>query len=78
MKKVNQREIVLNHFKRFKSINQQDAIEMYGIYRLSAVIYDLKHKDNCVFSDEMIKVDNRYGSKSRVKSYTLINKGENK
>ena len=36
--------LVLNHLKTGAEINPQEAIAKFGIYRLGAVIYDLKHE----------------------------------
>jgi len=71
MNKKGYKQILLEHFRRFKSITSLDAFEMYGMTRLSAVIYSLK-KDGYIFEDEMIDVENRYGKKIRVKAYTLL------
>ena len=48
---------------------------MYGMTRLSAVIYNLK-KDKYKISWEWIKVKTRFGNELRVKSYILIGKEE--
>ena len=45
---MNQKEIVLNHFKKRKSITSWEAIQKYGITRLAAVICDLKVTHNIV------------------------------
>lgn len=37
-----QKDQVIKHLKKFKSITSWEAIQEYGITRLSAVIYDLK------------------------------------
>ena len=45
---MNQKETVLNHFKKRKSITSWEAIQKYGITRLAAVICDLKATHNIV------------------------------
>lgn len=70
-KRKGYKEIVLEHFKRFEYITTWDAFEMYGMTRLSAVIYNLK-KDGYVFEDKMITEVNKYGNKITIKGYKLI------
>lgn len=43
---MNQKEIVLNHFTKRKSITSWEAIQKYGITRLAAVILELKGTHN--------------------------------
>ena len=43
---MNQREQVLNHFAKKKSITSWEAIQKYGITRLAAVILELKTNHN--------------------------------
>ena len=49
---MNQKEIVLNHFKKRKSITSWEAIQKYGITRLAAVICDLKATHNIIATIE--------------------------
>ena len=77
MKKRGYKEILLEHFRRFESITSLDAFEMYGMSRLSAVIYNLK-KDRYKFDEKWVEVENRYGTKVRVKAYMLVGKEVNK
>jgi len=45
---MDQKEIVLNHLKKSKSITSWDAIQKYGITRLADVIFRLKNSYNIV------------------------------
>jgi predicted methyltransferase len=45
---MNQKDQVLNHFSKKKSITSWEAIQKYGITRLAAVICDLKLNHNIV------------------------------
>ena len=45
---MNQKKMVLVHFKKRKSITSWEAIQKYGITRLAAVICDLKDTHNIV------------------------------
>lgn len=40
--------LVLNHLKTGEEINPYDALRKYGIYRLGAIIYDLKKEGYCI------------------------------
>lgn len=70
MKRRGYKEVLLDHFRRFEAITILDAIEMYGMTRLSAIIFRLK-KDGYRFQDKWVEVENRYGKKVRVKAYIL-------
>lgn len=60
-------DLVLMHLKEFGSITSWEAIQEYGITRLSEYIRQIRltHK----VDDEWIKFTNRYGAKSRYKKY---------
>lgn len=45
---MNQKEMVLAHFKKRKSITSWEAIKKYGITRLADVIFRLKDSHNIV------------------------------
>lgn len=74
MEKVtyNQCEQVLNHMKYYGGITSLDAVNHYGITRLSARIADLKDAGVTIY-DEWVTVYNRYGRKCRVKEYRVVN-----
>ena len=63
---------VLKHMKYFGGITSLEAINKYGITRLSARIADLKDSGITIY-DEWITVTNRYGKKCRVKEYRVVN-----
>lgn len=42
MKKPTQADDILNHLQEYKSITQKEAINKYKVYRLSAVIFQLR------------------------------------
>tara|TARA_R100001480_G_C4685410_1_gene175402 strand:- start:379 stop:591 length:213 start_codon:yes stop_codon:yes gene_type:complete len=44
MKKQSQNEVILDHLIRKKTINPLQALKLYGCFRLSARIFDLKEK----------------------------------
>lgn len=47
---MNQKEIVLNHFKKKKSITSWEAIQKYGITRLADTIFQLKNRGHDIFT----------------------------
>jgi len=49
---MNQKDQVLNHFAKKKSITSWEAIQKYGITRLAAVICDLKATHNIMTVNE--------------------------
>lgn len=65
------KELVLDHLKTYGSITTWQAITDYGITRLSAAIWTLKHKDNINIKDHFKTVTTRRGYKTNIKVYTL-------
>ena len=73
---MNRKEVILRHFSKYKYISSMQAFELYGITRLSAVIYDLRndgHKIGFIWRTCV----NRYGKQVRYADYFLIKKGKN-
>ena len=68
--KTTQNERVLRHLKDYGTITTCEAIEEYGITRLSARIKDLKDTGNKIDS-EWLSSENRYGEKVSYKKYIL-------
>lgn len=68
---MTQNERLLEHFKNHKSITSLEAINLLGITRLSARIYDLVGMGH-QFERTTIMVPNRYGKKVPVTQYVLI------
>lgn len=70
---VSQREMILKHLKKKKSITSWEAFEDFGATRLSAIIFDLR---SCGFDirDVWEEVTNRYGETVRYKRYFLVGK----
>lgn len=78
MKKVTQRTRVLRHLENHGSITTWIAYSKYNITRLSAVIFDLIHKDNIkIDCSERLTVKNRYGEKVSCTKYKLIRSEDN-
>lgn len=78
MKKVTQRARVLRHLENHGSITTWQAYSRYSITRLSAVIFDLIHKDDIkIDCSERLTVKNRYGEKVSCTKYKLIRSEDN-
>lgn len=63
-------EAVLKHLEEVGHITSLEAIKEYGATRLSAIIFNLRHKYNMNIENEWIEFTDRYGSKSRYVKYT--------
>jgi len=70
IKKLTQKEQVLDHLKTYKSLTSWDAIMEYGITRLSHHIYCLRN-EGFIIPDERIKVKTRLGRDTNISKYTL-------
>ena len=68
---MNQIETVLNHLTTRGPITPREAIELYGILRLGARIYDLKQM-GFVIQRQLVEDTNRYGNTVRYARYSLI------
>ncbi len=69
---ISQYDVIHNHLKSKGAITSLQAIKMYGITRLAAVIYDLKKRRGLNISSEQVEVYNRYGEACYVASYKLV------
>lgn len=64
-----QQQTVINYMKSYGEISQREAY-WHGVYRLSAVIYEIKK--SIPIRSEWRVVTNADGSKSRVAFYSII------
>ena len=71
MADLSQKADVLEHLKKYGKITSMEAIKNYGATRLSAIIYDLRHKDGYDIVTNTIAVKNRYGHTSQIAEYSL-------
>ncbi len=62
-------QAVLTHLESEGNITSWEAIKEYGATRLSAIIYNLRHKYNMDIENEWIEFTDRYGNKSRYAKY---------
>jgi len=70
-KAYEQTRLVLHHLFFLDEITQKTATETYGITRLAATIWKLRHVYHIDILDETIEVPNRYGKTSKVSRYYL-------
>lgn len=57
--KLNQRQIIANHLKNHGRITSIEAIDLYRITRLAAVIYDLKDDGYKIYSERCTSANNK-------------------
>ena len=69
---MTQKERILNHLKKFGSITQKDAWELYGASRLSGIIDCLRKKDGYNITTQTVQGKNRYGETTYFGVYTYI------
>ena len=69
---LSQEKMVLKHLQEHGSITSYEAIQLYGATRLSAIIFELRHRDGFDIVTELEKVRTRFGAKTRVARYKLI------
>lgn len=67
---MKQDDTILNHLRTKGPITSIDAIHLYGITRLAAVVHRLRKQYN--IESEMIDVDNRHGDTVTVAKYWLV------
>lgn len=61
---MTQKDAIKNHLEEHGSITSLEAINLFGITRLSDVIYRLKRQDDMVITTTNKTVKNRFGGNS--------------
>ena len=74
---LSQEKLVLQHLEDYGSITSMEAIKLFGATRLSAIIYNLRHKEGYTIVTEIETVPTRYGTHSNIARYRLQKKEEN-
>ena len=67
---MTQAQVVLKHLQEKGSITSIESISLYGITRLSAIIYNLR-KAGCNISMERKRFKNRFNNESYIGIYRL-------
>lgn len=69
---MNQQEQLLEYLKINHCIEPLQALDELGIYRLAAVIHDLRNKlGHDMITTERVTVKNRYGNSTTIARYWL-------
>lgn len=63
--------MILDHLMVFGSIEPLTALRKYGVYRLSAVIFDLKHEGHNIITERMDSVSKITGRPVQFAKYIL-------
>lgn len=69
---MNKTKAVLMHLQEFGSITSWEAIKEYGATRLSAIIFNLRHKYDLDIISKSVDFTDRYGHNSSFAKYILI------
>lgn len=72
MKRNTKTNDVYKHLKKYGRINTMEAYNLYGATRLSAIIFNLRHKYDLDIRNEQVKFTDRNGRKSHFDNYILI------
>jgi pyruvate-formate lyase-activating enzyme len=67
---MTQNDMILNHLRTNGSITPLQALDLYGIMRLGARIYDLRRQGEQIYR-ELVAVKNRRGETTMVAEYVL-------
>ena len=67
---MTQEQMILQHLKDYETITSWEAIQWYGVTRLSAKIYNLR-KQGYKISNETMTLRNRYGKLVHFDKYKL-------
>lgn len=73
--KNSQLKMVLKHLEKYGCISSYDAFNRYGITRLSAIIYILRHKYFMNIESKNITTKNRYGNVCNYVNYIIVEEG---
>ena len=75
---MNKTKAIMLHLEEFGSITSWEAIKEYGATRLSAIIYNLRHKYGMNIRTEDVEFTDRYGNKSKFGNYIYEKKEKEK
>ena len=75
-KRITQKTIILEHLERYGSIEPLTALRDYGVYRLSAVIFNLKQDGHDITTETTASVSRITGRPVHYATYTLKGYGK--
>lgn len=70
--KMTKTKAVLQHLEEFGNITSWEAIKEYGATRLSAIIFNLRHRYDMNIENETIDFVDRYGNHSSFAKYIYV------
>ena len=73
--RMTQKKVILQHLKRFGSIEPLTALREYGCYRLSSRISDLRNDGYNIITDTISSVSKITGRPIHFANYRLLNDG---
>lgn len=73
--RMTQKKVVLQHLKRFGSIEPLTALREYGIYRLGARVADLRSEGYDIITETKTSVSRITGRPVHFANYKLIRNG---
>lgn len=73
---MNKTKAVMMYLEENGSITSWEAIKEFGATRLSAIIFNLRHKYGMNIVSEPYEFIDRYGNKGSYAKYVLIKEGE--
>ena len=76
-KKMTKTKAVMLHLEDFGSITSWESIKEYGATRLSAIIYNLRHRYNMMIISEKVNFIDRYGTNSSFAKYVYVKEAKN-
>lgn len=68
-KRKTQKEVILEHLRKYGSITSMEAIEKYHITRLAAVIFELREMDFHIESQEIKDASTNYSRSTKPVRY---------
>lgn len=63
---------ILLHLEEYGNITSWEAIKEYGATRLSAIIFNLRHRYGMNIENEWVEFTDRYGTPSKFVKYIYI------
>ncbi len=73
--RMTQKKVVLQHLKRFGSIEPLTALREYGIYRLGARVADLRSEGYNIITETKASVSRITGRPVHFANYKLVSNG---
>lgn len=73
--KLSQKKVILDHLKKFGSIEPLTALREYGCYRLGARISDLRNDGYNIITETIMSVSRITGRPVHFANYKLVKNG---